>query len=266
MSVYAAEVPRHLELALQSIWDNQTLKPNEIVLVEDGPLGPELSAVVTKWSKRLGAGFILVKNECNIGLTKSLNRGLSFTSCEYIARMDSDDISDSRRFERQVAFLDNHPDIDILGGYIQEFDEKKLLGIRKYPLNHDDIKKYISKANPFAHSTVMMRRRIFSSGIRYDERYRTNQDLALWFRLLCLGYRMANLPCVTLNFRLSDGVLKRRSRKSAMRELNIYVKGIYQLNGLFSWQYIYPFARFIFRLMPTSIARYIYNSSIRSKL
>lgn len=265
MSVYKSEQPAFMDRALHSIWTDQTLKPDQVVLIEDGPLGEGLLEVIEDWKSCLGDRLIIHRNEANLGLTKSLNIGLRYVTSELIARMDSDDISDSRRFERQEAFLRQHPEIDIVGGSLQEFDEENpCLNVRHYPLTTEEAEKYIVKASPLAHPTVMMRRSLFDSGLRYDERYRTNQDLALWFDALTTGHKMANLPEVTIYFRRDASLYKRRNRSRAVGECKIYMRGIYRMKGLFTLAYLYPLARLTFRLMPTSVVRWIYGSRLRN--
>ena len=267
MSVYKSEKPQYLDRALKSVWDDQTLKPNEIILIEDGPLGEELRKVIDNWKERLSDCLILLANETNMGLTKSLNKGLKYVKSKYIARMDSDDISDPLRFERQVLFLESHPKIDVIGGALQEFnDENPKLNVRHYPLTPEACRKYIVKASPLAHPTVMMRKRIFDNGITYNERYRTSQDIALWFEILSKGYKIANIPEVTIYFRRDDGVFKRRNRSKAINEFKIYMNGIKSLYGIYCTAYIYPIARLVFRMMPTSFVKWIYGSSIRKKV
>lgn len=264
MSVYKAEKPEYLNKALHSVWEEQTYKPHEIVLIADGPLTPDLDDVIENWQKNLVNSFVLIRNELNEGLTKSLNKGLKYVTGDCIARMDSDDISDPKRFELQSKYLVDNPEIDIVGGWIQEFDDfNSCLNIRKYPSDFNFIKKYICKASPLAHPTVMMRRRMFDEGLNYNESYRTSQDLALWFDALDRGYKISNLPSVTLYFRLADDVFKRRNRKKAINEFKIYMNGIYRLYGLFSFSYIYPVSRLMFRLMPEFIIKGIYNSKLR---
>lgn len=267
MSVYRSEKSIYLKQALNSVWDSQSLRPYEIVLVKDGPLTPELDAVIGDWASRLKDKLIIITNPVNEGLTKSLNHGLKSVHGDYIARMDTDDISTPDRFKLQAEYLDKHPEISITGGWIQEFnDNSDNLGIRKFPSDPNHIKKYISKASPLAHPSVMMRREIFDDGLAYDERYRTSQDLALWFDALDAGYKIGNIPQVILNFRRDDDVFKRRSKSKAKNELKIYFYGIYRLYGLMTWRYIYPIARWIFRMMPVSMIKYIYGAGIRSKI
>lgn len=264
MSVYKSEKPAYLDRSLQSVWDDQTLRPDEIVLVKDGPLNEELSQVVDKWHSKLGDNLVILSNETNLGLTKSLNRGLEVAQGEYIARMDSDDISTPDRFRLQVDYLDSHPDIAVVGGSLQEFDnENECLNVRHYPQTNEDVKKYIYKASPLAHPTVMMRKSIFTNGLSYDERFRTSQDIALWFDVLVSGYKIGNIDDVTIKFRRDGDVFKRRSREKAKNELKIYLNGIHRLYGPITWRYIYPLARFCFRMMPVKIVKAIYGSKLR---
>ena len=264
MSVYKAEVATFLDRALQSVWTDQTLKPNEIILVEDGTLGKELSNIIMKWKSLLGDKLIILHNETNIGLTKSLNKGLKYVKSEYIARMDSDDISHPKRFERQQNFLNKHPEVSIVGGSLQEFDANNpCLSIRHYPLHNSDVLKYIFKASPLAHPTVMMRRSLFTPELQYNEKYRTSQDIALWYDVLCAGHQISNIEDITIYFRRYNEFFKRRSREKAYKEFKIYINRISRLYGIFTWKYIYPIARFCFRLLPVFAVKQIYGSSIR---
>ena len=268
LSVYKSENPSYLDRALQSVWTDQTLKPDEIVLIEDGPLGDELLNVIQKWKDLLSDKLLVLRNEQNLGLTKSLNRGIRYIKSDLIARMDSDDISEPSRFEKQVAYLEKHPEVDVVGGSLQEFNKANdCLNIRHYPQTPEESRKYIMKASPLAHPTVMIRRRVFDTGIRYNEKYRTCQDVALWFNLISKGYKIANLPDITIRFRRDDAVFSRRkSKKNIWNEFRIYMRGIYSLQGLFTWKYIYPISRLTFRLMPASVIKWIYGSKLRKGL
>lgn len=264
MAVYRSEKAAFLDAALCSVWTEQTLQPDEIVLVEDGPLGSELRTVIDKWKLELGDQLCIVRNEQNLGLTKSLNKGIAVAKGDLIARMDSDDFSTPDRFEKEVDFLRNHPDITIVGGDIQEFSTiHGNLSVRKHPRTNEAIKNSIYKANPLAHSTVMIRRELFDDGFLYDEQYRKNQDLNLWFRALKAGYKIANIDDVVLFFRRDDEMFRRRSRKAAFLEFRIYMNGIYSLYGVLNYYYIYPLSRLFFRLMPNNLMRRIYESRVR---
>lgn len=262
MSVYKAEQPEYLDSALRSIWTDQTLRPDEIILIEDGDLTDGLHNVIKKWTDN-GAPLVILKNQQNLGLTKSLNIGISKAKGDYIARMDSDDISLPSRFRLQVDFLDSHPDISIVGGSMQEFDsENDNLCIRRYPVDNEDAISYIYKASPLAHPAVMMRKSIFDDGLKYNENYRTSQDIALWYDVIIAGYKIANLKDIIIKFRRDDDMFGRRSKSKAKNEFVIYMKGIRKVYG-FTWLYIFPIARYLFRLMPVSLIKKIYSSRLR---
>lgn len=260
MSVYAKENPEWLDRAMYSIWDEQTLKPDEIVLVQDGTLPTELSDVVDKWKAKLGDKLVLIVNVENLGLTKSLNKGIEQVKSKFIARMDTDDVSLPERFEKQVNFLEKHPDIAVLGGAVEYMNESgTTLFIRRWSLHTSELEKVIFKSSPLPHPAVMVRKQIFDTGIRYNEKYRKNQDIALWFELISKGYKIANLPDIILKFTAASDVYKRRS-DSRLGEFKIFMNGVYKIKGLFAYQYIYPISRLIVRLLPGCLMEKIYGS------
>ena len=265
MSVYKSERPEFLDRSLQSIISDQTEKPDMVILVQDGFLDNDLLKVIKKWKDVAGDKMLIIKNETNLGLTRSLNKGLDIITTDLVARMDSDDISCPERFEKQKQYLEQHPEIDILGGAILEIDENgQPLNKRYYPKDNKSVYKSIYKANPIAHPTVMIRTRLFENGLRYNEKYRTNQDLALWFDALLAGYNIGNLTDVILHFRRQASVYKRRKRmKNLIREFNIYCSGIRRLYGVLSFKYIYPVSRLCLKLMPVFIVKWAYESHLR---
>ena len=271
MSVYKSEKGEFLDRSLQSVWDDQTRKPEQIVLIEDGAIPEELELIIDSFQSRVNASgvakMVVVKLPVNGGLTKALNAGIKHVTGDLIARMDSDDISAPQRFELQEKFFRENPKVDILGGSMQEFDnEHECLNVRHYPLTHEDACKYIVKACPLAHPAVMMRRRIFDEGLHYDERYRMSQDIKLWYDAILAGYRMANLQEIVLFFRQQGDVFRRRSRVKAWNEFKIYMNGIYRMHGLFTLAYRYPIARYVFRNLPPSLVKRIYESGMRKRV
>ena len=267
MSVYKSEKGEGLDRSLQSVWDDQTRKPEQIVLIEDGTLTEELYVVIDRWKNTLGDKLVVCRNEQNLGLTKSLNKGIELVTSDLIARSDSDDISAPQRFELQEKFFRENSEIDILGGSMQEFDdEHECLNVRHYPLTHEEACKYIVKACPLAHPAVMMRRRIFDEGLHYDERYRMSQDIKLWYDAILAGYQIANLQEIVLFFRQQGDVFRRRSRVKAWNEFKIYMNGIYRMHGLFTLAYRYPIARYVFRNLPPSLVKKIYESGMRKRV
>ena len=168
----------------------------------------------------------------------------------------------------QVKYLEDHPDVSVVGGAMQEFNsENPCVNVRHYPRTHADVLRSIYKACPIAHPTVMMRMSMFrEGGLRYDERFRTSQDIALWYDAVCAGYKIANLDEVTFRFRLANDMFKRRSRAKAWNEFRIYMSGVRRLYGLFTPKYVYPISRLVFRLMPVKVVKMVYGSNLRTRI
>ena len=264
ISVYKKEKVQYLNRALMSVWDDQILKPNEIILIKDGPLNSELDNLIDDWQIKLGKHMIVLKNESNLGLTKSLNKGIKFINSKYVARMDSDDISLPNRFLLQTKYLDEHEDVDIVGGSIQEFDEEnENIGVRYYPLSYEEVLSYMFKASPLAHPATMMRMTIFNK-VSYNEKYRLSQDIALWFDAVCAGFKINNISEIILLFRRESDVFKRRSYKKAWNEFQIYMRGIHKVYGPITYKYLFAICRLVFRLMPIGIVKMIYESKLRT--
>lgn len=206
MSLYKKEHPEYLRLALDSMI-NQTVKPDEIVLVEDGPLTDELYSVVEEYRDYLK----IVVNETNLGLGLALNEGLKVCRNELIARMDTDDIAVSDRCEKQLRFMNENLDVAIVGGQIEEFiaDETNIVGKREVPTNDSDLKKFIQKRCPFNHMTVMFRKADIIEVGNYKEWF-WNEDYYLWIRLALAKKKFANLPETLVHVRVGADMYQRR--------------------------------------------------------
>lgn len=263
MAVYAGDNPRAFDRALKSIWFDQSVKPNEIILVKDGELTFPLNQVIKKWSSILLDVLVLHKNDKNLGLTLSLNIAIKLTRFTFIARMDADDISTHTRFEEQISYLLKNPEVAVVGSYLQEFNETGNLPlIRTYPENTAAMRKIIHRSSPMCHGSVMFRRNVFDSGNYYNVKYRTSQDLALWFHLINEGFQLGNINKVLYRARLNEDFHKRRSFKKGWKEFLIYWNGIISLSG-YSFKLIYPVARLFFRLMPGTFIKVIYFGKFR---
>lgn len=264
ITIYDKEKPRYFQKALTSIWDDQVLKPDEIVLVEDGPLTEDLYQIVGQWKEKLKDRLNVLSLEENSGLNIALNTGIDYCNHEFIARMDSDDISHPNRFLVQTKYLRDHPDIFVVGGDILEINgNDEVIAKRIFPKSPEQIKEYILKICPFSHPTVMIRNELFQThGLRYSEKFRLSQDLDLWYQVIFAGYKMANMDEVVLSFRRDSDFYKRRSFSKAKNEFLIYWSGIRKLHG-FSWKLIYPVLRIMTRMMPYYITKYFYAERFR---
>lgn len=192
MPVYNAE--KYLREAIDSIL-NQTYRNFEFIIINDGSTDNSADIVRSYDDARI----VFVDNKKNQGLVTVLNQGLDMARGEYIARMDSDDISLPTRFAKQVMFMEKHPDVGVLGTFFHIFGGiDRIETKKKYPSLADML-----PTSPVGHPTVMMRKSVFDKyNLRYDARYKHAEDYELWTRVIDFS-RVANLPTVLLNYRWS---------------------------------------------------------------
>ena len=210
LSVYHKENAAYLDRALGSI-EEQTLPPNEIVLVKDGPLTEALESVIEKHVTGSQIPYVLVDLKENRGLGEALNIGLSLCKNEWIARMDTDDIALPDRFERQFSYLAEHPETDLLGGWICEFDSEEEQGTkeRRVPASHEEIMRFAKHRNPVNHMTVVCRKEAIQSAGGYLP-IDGFEDYYLWIRMILNGSSFANIPAVLVNVRAGRSMINRR--------------------------------------------------------
>lgn len=206
MSLYKKEHPEYFRAALDSMI-NQTVKPDEIVLIEDGPLTDDLYAIVDKYSSQLH----IVVNRTNLGLGPALNKGLQACKNELVARMDTDDIAVSDRCEKQLQYFETNPEVTIVGGQIEEFigSPSNVLGRRIVPETDDDLKAYMKRRCPFNHMTVMFKKSDILKAGSYQDWF-WNEDYYLWIRLALEGFKFANLPYILVHARVGTEMYGRR--------------------------------------------------------
>lgn len=210
LSVYKNEKPEYLQMALQSIV-KQTLLPDEIVIVEDGILTPELDLVLQNFKDKYKNIVKLLPFKENRGLGLALHDGVLACSYEYIARMDTDDIALPKRFAKQLAYLKEHPDVAMVGSWITEFskDAERPDTITKLPYTYKDIVAYAKKRNPFRHMTVICKKSAVIDSGNYRD-FLWFEDYDLWVRTIQKGYIVANIPEVLVNVRADDAMFARR--------------------------------------------------------
>lgn len=214
MSVYKEENSTFLDESLKSI-ENQTIQPDEIVLVKDGPLSNSLEKTIKKHKALFKKKFKIVQIEQNSGLAIALQIGTNYVSNEIIARMDSDDISVKTRFQKQLDALVNNPDVMLVGGQVKEFSGylTNVTGSRKVPLYNELITDFVKWRNPFNHPTVMMRKKALKKVGGYVP-FGNIEDYYLWVRFIVSGYKVMNLPDVLTYMRVDNGLYSRRGKIS----------------------------------------------------
>ena len=214
LPVYKKDKIEYLRLALESIV-MQSYKDYHLYVGVDGPVGDDLADYLKHLEKQQQISVVWFEE--NRGLACVLNDLLEICFKEgydFIARMDADDISRSDRFEKQMAHLEAHPEIDVVGGAINEIDEegKNRGKTIVYPAGPKECREFFSKRNPHAHPAVLFRKSFFDklNGKKYRPEYRQNQDTMLWYDGMMAGTQHANIPDVVLNFRMTDAMFKKR--------------------------------------------------------
>lgn len=262
LSLYFKENPTFLRQSLDSIL-NQTLLPDEIVLVKDGRLTKELDEIVEEYSIKYNIKIIPLS--CNQGLGKALNIELKHCSNHLVARMDTDDISKQNRFEKQIEIFKRYPDVDICSAWIDEFENniENILSTRKLPKSHVDIKMYAKKRCPINHPVAMFRKNAVLAAGGYQH-FPLFEDYYLWIRMLMNGSKFYNIQESLLLFRLSPEMFKRRGGwKYAMDELR-FQQMLKQIHFISTSEFIRNIViRFLMRIAPNSWRAFIYKKILR---
>ena len=260
MSLYKKEHPGYLRLALDSMI-NQTVKPDEIILVEDGPLTDELYKVVEEYKDHL----TIVINEKNLGLGLALNEGLKACRNELVARMDTDDISKSDRFEKQLRRFEEKPELVIVGSYIDEFVDTpdNVISQRRVPTDSQSIYNYAKKRSAFNHPTVMYRRSAVLAEGGYNDLKR-NQDVDLFGRMLFKGYKAENIYEALLWFRSSDELAVRRKSWENTKSYIATIKKFWKMgySSFFDFAMVAIAQTGVF-IMPAKLQNWIYKTFLR---
>ena len=266
MSVYKKENPIYLKATIDSVI-NQTLMPSDIVVVCDGSLTDELEKVLDFYKSIYPELFNIVGYEKNQGLGFALNYGLQKCKYDLVARMDTDDISVKTRFELQVAFMDTHKNIDVLGGQIVEFYEEEIIAKREVPLNHTEIIKFIKGRNPFNHMTVMFRKSsVIKAGNYIDLHFL--EDYYLWVRMLVYNCKFSNLDEILVYARTGVDMYKRRGGYKYFKSW-VTLERYMLKNKLISRLYYYftlGFRFFLQVVLPDNLRGFIFKKIARKKV
>jgi len=214
MSVYNEE--QFLKESVDSIL-NQTFKNFEFIIIDDGSTDRTPEILKHYKDKRLK-----IINQENMGLTKSLNKGVKLAHGEYIARMDADDISELSRIEKQVEALEIAKDVAVVASWYSIIDEEGNEIIKeKIPCRMKELSRMFQKSNPFCHGSVMMRRDILKKVGLYREKFRYAQDYDLWLRMLAKGYQFYVIPEFLYRLRISRKAISKRHDQRLCRTIII---------------------------------------------
>jgi Glycosyltransferases, probably involved in cell wall biogenesis len=263
LSLYHKESPLFLRQSLTSVF-MQTLLSTEVVLVEDGPLTDELYAIIKEFANQ-HPELKVVSMPTNQGLGKALNEGLKHCSYDLVARMDTDDIAKPDRFEKQLAIFLEHPEIDVVGAWIDEFEGEvsNVLSVRKIPELHGEILRFAKSRNPVNHPVVMFRKSAVLKAGGYKH-FPLFEDYYLWVRMLMNGARFYNIQESLLFFRFSPDMFRRRGGwRYALTEVRLQTL-FYCIGFIDIFSFIRNVCiRLVTRFLPNDFRSLLYKRFIR---
>ena len=212
MSVYENDNPQDFYGAVMSIYQ-QTCPPEEIVLVIDGPVPDEMLETINRL-KAETCIMNVIPLEKNMGHAIARQTGLEAASNNLCAVMDADDVSVPNRFEKQLQAFEEHPEVSVVGGLINEFihDTDSIVGTRNVPETDSDIKQYLKSRCPMNLVTVMLKKNDILQVGGYKDWY-CEEDYYLWIRLALAGYKFYNIQENLVNVRVGDEMYQRRGGK-----------------------------------------------------
>lgn len=262
--VYHKEKPEFFQEALSSIV-NQTLKPSEIVIVKDGPLSHELENVISAYTENNPGLFKIVGFTENRGSGAARKLAVESSTYEIVTIMDSDDIAKPDRFETQIKFLQDNPEIDAVGSYVTEFEDnpQDIYAIRRVPLTHDDIVKYAKWRNPINQQTLMAKKNWILKAGNYSNNYKLMQDYHLWVKMMLAGAKFANIPECLVNMRAGKSMIKRRGMRVFYYELKFFAE-LYGLKFITFFELVRNLTcKFCLRIIPSRLRILGYNLFLR---
>lgn len=244
-------------IALQSITTKQTVKPSEVVLVIDGPVSDGINRVISDAETANSGLFKVIRFEQNQGLGIALRKGMETASNEIVMRMDSDDVAVPDRFEKQLRFMEEHPNVAVCGGQIAEFIDRvdNVVGRRIVPENDQDIKVYMRSRCPMNLVTVMFKKEDVIAVGGYQDWY-WEEDYYLWIRLALGGYSFYNIQENLVNVRVGEEMYARRGGVK-------YFKSEKRLQKYMLDNHVISFPQYIINVLKRLIVQVLLPNRIR---
>lgn len=261
LPVYIKDNPWFFITTVSSLL-TQTLQDFKIFLGVDGPIEGELDRIVKEYEQDVK--FCIMRFKENRGLACVLNDLIEEAErqgYEYFARMDADDICVNNRLEKQMAFLQMYPEVDVLGGKIEEIDENGEKNGKSitYPLTHDECRMFFRYRDPLAHPATFFRKRYFDKVKGYRLEYRKNQDTMLWFDGFMNGCVFANLPDTVLYFRVTKDFYGRRN---GWQRANQMMRSRMEINKAMNYDFtanLFAMAMAIMTISPSWLKKFLYS-------
>lgn len=265
MSIYKGNKVSEIKESIDSLL-NQTLMPNQIVIMIDGPVSQDIHKLLDNYANEYTNLIELHYRDKNIGLGLTLNEGLNYCNYEYVARMDADDISVKNRFEKQIQILKKHPEYDALGGNIVEFDDVSLkeLSLRMVPTGNEEILKFLKRRNPMNHVTVILKKKsVIESGNYLECPY--FEDYYLWARMLNKNKKLVNMNEILVKVRAGINMSNRRGNFNYIKCIINFENKLRELGFINYVEYCFNISvRSIVACIPNKLRYYLYQEKLRN--
>lgn len=266
MSLYIKEKPEYFRQCMNSILE-QTILPDEIVIVKDGPLTDELEAVLAEYVHNNTQLYTIVPLEKNVGLGMALAHGILACRNELIARMDTDDICRKDRFEKQIAMFEQRPELDICSSHIKEFYDTPdvINATRMVPIDEQEILQYQKRRDSFNHVAVMYKKAAVLGAGNYQHAL-LMEDSLLWVNMMRNGAKCANVDDYLVYVRTGRDMYARRGGLSYFKKYRSGRKEIYKTGYISYWDYLYTLmVQLVVALLPNSLRRFVFNKLLRNQ-
>lgn len=266
MSVYYKEKPEWLSYSIQSMLD-QTLFPDEFVLVKDGPLTSELDSVIDAFRKKYPKLFNIIELKENMGLGPALQIGIENCKNEYIARMDSDDYSVPNRIEKQFEMFEKYPELGLVGTNVEEFEDS-IENVNCHvilPELHDEIYKFSKKRCPFRHPSLLYKKSEVLKAGNYRKFYLC-EDYDLYVRMLRAGCKCYNIQEPLVYMRIGSDFYKRRGGSRYMKTILKFKNEQLKIGYFSLGDYLKStIPHIVVCLMPNKMRDWVYRNLLRKK-
>ncbi|MGL0818282.1 glycosyltransferase [Vibrio vulnificus] len=262
MSLYKDDSHLHFKQAIESILEQSGVSVS-LFLAVDGPVCTNLSNYLKCIEKN--RQIFIYRHNINKGLATRLNElideVLRFGSFDFIARMDSDDISSPDRLFKQCTFLNDNTGIDIVGSDVIEIDnDGREVFYKRMKTDHDDIVRSFIQRCPFNHPTVLFRPIVFTEhNIRYPSGIKNTQDYYLWVECLAKSIRFANINEPLLYFRVNSCFHSRRGMKKALNDVQSRIYAMKKLRIFNVRNVAHTIALFLLRMSPPKVKAFAYK-------
>ena len=266
MPIYYKESAETIRRCFDSLM-KQTILPKQIVCALDDPSEPEVEECLKEIKETIEPELVMCYCERGRGLGAVLRTGVEHCTCSYIARMDVDDIALPERLEKEKAFLDSHPDVDVVGSNIAEFEDSvdKVIAYRIVPEKDEECKRMLKRRDPINHMTAMYRRGSILKAGNYAADMKSCEDTYLWTAFYQHGLRFANIQENLVLVHGGGEMYQRRGGKKAyafVKKAIMFKKEVGLIKGaeaLFQKTANYV----ILVAMPNSFRRFVYERILR---